>query len=138
MQLNTTFSITATINPETKEHFGAKYAGTFSIRRPTLQDKTNIALRCAAEMSVAGGVGLDLVTDEILNANYVFSQMEVIKTSALPEWFDKSKIYEEDEPAVKAVSKAVSDFLDTFRSQNNSGAGTAGSKDAPVVVSAEV
>ena len=120
MQLVTSFSIESIINPTTKKPFGTKYTGSFSIRRPNLKDKTAITLRYVAGLATAGGTGIHLVIDPLLDANYLFCQLEVIKEAPLPEWFAMDKIYEEDEPAIDAVRDEVQKFLDSFRVQNGS------------------
>jgi hypothetical protein len=135
---NTAFSIENKINPETGKPFGSRYAGTFSIRRPTLADKTTIATRTAAQLAPAGE-GVGLLTDELLNQNFTFAQLQTIATEKLPEWFDRDKMYDEsDEAAINAVSEEVGKFLDTFRPGNNSGAGAAAGGDGSVLVQTAV
>jgi hypothetical protein len=134
MQFNTSFSIEHQISPTTNKPFGSKYAGTFSVRRPTLQDKTMTVLRYTAMISTEGGTGVHMIADALLDINYAFAQLSVIKTADLPSWFDRDKIYEEDEAAVQAVTKLVSDFINSFRNQNSGGESQPTSQDAAVVV----
>lgn len=121
MQNTTTFSIEDQINPETNEPFGSKYAGTFSIRRPSLQDKINTALRGAASLSAAGVIDIRLVSEGVLAASHLFSQIKEISTAPVPDWFDMDKIYDDGEPAVQAVYNRVEDFLDSFRDKKITG-----------------
>jgi len=113
-----TFSVENTINQSTSKAFGSKYAGTFSIRRPSLLDKKNIALRDAASMSAAGDLELSLVNDGTRLVSYIFSFVETVAEQSLPEWFNMATMYEpEDEDAVLAVWAEVGRWMDTFRSK---------------------
>jgi hypothetical protein len=138
MQNTTTFSIEDQINPETGKPFGSKYAGTFSIRRPTIADKTNIALKCAATLAAAGGNGLDIISNELMDMNFLFSQLLVIKTGTLPEWFDREALFDEDESAIQAVAREVRGFIDSFRTQNSGGAGKPAGQGNTLLVPAEI
>lgn len=115
--MNTTsFSIENAINPATEKPFGPKYAGTFTIRRPSLLDKKNIALRDAASMSAAGSLDPTLIGDGTRLISYIFSFVETVSEGALPEWFNMATMFEtEDEDAVLAVWQEVGKFLDNFR-----------------------
>jgi hypothetical protein len=138
MQNNTSFSIEQVINPETNQPFGSNYSGSFSIRRPTIADKTNIALKCAATLSAAGGTGLDIISNEIMDMNFLFSQLSVISEAALPEWFDRGRLFDEDTPAVQAVAREVRSFIDSFRTQNSGGAGKPAGQEHTLLVPAEI
>ena len=110
------FSIEATINKATGKPFGPKYAGSFTIRRPSLADKRMIAVRDAASLSAAGELDISLVTDGIRLINNVFRFVETVAEQPTPEWFDMHTRYDaEDEEAVLAVWAEVSQFLDRFR-----------------------
>lgn len=113
-----TFCIETVINPATGKSFGSKYAGVFAIRRPSLLDKRNIALRDAVGLSSAGDVDPAMVNAGTRLVNYIFAFVETVATEKLPEWFDMSTMFDqEDEDAVLAVWQEVGKFLDTFRSK---------------------
>lgn len=117
MKYDTTFSIENDINPETQQPFGPKYAGTFSIRRPSLQDKTRTSIKVAASLSASGIVDINFVSGGVLAALYLFAQVEQISTDTVPVWFDMNKVYDDDEPAIQAVSNEVSSFINSFKSK---------------------
>lgn len=114
------FTIEHTINKATELPFGTKYAGDFTVRRPTLSDKREIALRDTARISLGGAVNPAHLAVDVVNINFVFANMDVIGEQK-PEWFDIGKLYEgEDEQAVIAVWQEVERWLATFRPQGNS------------------
>lgn len=109
------FSIDHMENPDTGLPFGSRYAGEFSVRRPTLSDKREIALRDAARISLGGAVNPLHLAVDVVNVNYIFANMDVIGETK-PDWFDIGKLYEgEDEQAVHAVWREVERWLATFR-----------------------
>jgi len=134
LPLKHSLSIEMQKNPETGEQFGSKYGGEFIIRRPTLADKRDIALRDAASLNIYGQVNPLQMDRDVVNVNYIFANMDVIAEKR-PEWFDMGKLYDgADEAAVYAVWTEVSRWLDTFRPDNNSGAGGDGSPAPQVLV----
>lgn len=113
------FSIEHTENPETGRPFGTRYAGEFTVRRPTLADKREIALRDTARISLGGAVNPAHLAVDVVNANFIFANLDVIGEEK-PEWFDIGKLYEgEDEQAVHAVWREVERWLSTFRPKAN-------------------
>ena len=133
------FSIENTKQPGSEEAFGAKYAGTFTIRRPTLRDNANISLKYSAAVSVAG-TDVDpvrLAMIPAINLTYIFCYIGVIAEEK-PEWFKSDLLYEEDEAAVHAVFEEVERWLASFRPQTASAPGEQGSADNQVLVSAKV
>lgn len=116
MSATTTFSIASKINSSTGKSFGEKYSGTFSVRRPSLLDKKNIAVKDAASMSFAGEIAAGTIGDGVAMINYIFAYITTVATSPLPEWFNMATMYEqEDEEAVLAVWSEVATWLATFR-----------------------
>lgn len=119
MSSNTnTFSIDKMINPETEQPFGSKYSGDFKVRRPTIADKEQIALLDAANLAREGILDNGSLNRDVTNLSYIFAHFSVIGEE-LPPWFDKSKLYEEDEPAVYFAWGEVSRWLKTFRPTAN-------------------
>lgn len=109
------FSIENTINPETGKPFGSKYAGQFTIRRPTLADNRAISLRDAAALGIYGPVDQGQIDIKVVNVNFIFANLDVIAEQK-PDWCDITKLYEgEDEQAVYAVWQEVKKFVDSFR-----------------------
>lgn len=132
-----TFSIENNTNPSTGKPFGQKYAGVFAIRRPSLLDKKNIALRDAAAMSTAGEVNLDLVSNGTRLITYIFSFVESVNEQPLPEWFNMATMFDdEDEDAVLEVWKEVGKFLDTFRPKADGNDSKQGSEQPSLLVQA--
>ena len=124
------FSIELIKNPGNGEPFGAKYGGEFIVRRPTLADKRDIALRDAAALNIYGAVNPLQMDRDVVNINYIFANMDVIAEKK-PDWFDMGKLYDgQDEAAVYAVWQEVSRWLETFRHQDNPGTGGSGSSPA--------
>lgn len=126
--MNKEFNITALINPITKKPFGDKYAGTFAIRRPTLDDKRLISLRDAAKMSEEGAVNPELIGNGVRLLSYIFTYCGQVSTADLPRWFNPAKMYDEDEDAVLAVWGEVQAWLATFRPQAAGDDGVQGSE----------
>ena len=133
------FSIENVVCHTTQKPFGAKYAGKFSIRRPSLLDKRTIALRDAATMSEFGPTNPDLVGNGAKLLSYAVTFVEVVATAPTPEWFDMSKMYDdEDEDAILAVWQEVQAFLATFRSKAAGNDGGEGSQQPAVLVQGQV
>lgn len=123
-------SIDDKINPATGKPFGGKYAGTFVVRRPTLADKREIAMRDAATINAFGQVNQLQMDRDVININFIFANMDVIAEEK-PAWFDPSLLFEgADEKAVYFVWSEVSRWLETFRSEDNPGTGGTGSQQA--------
>lgn len=119
-KMTTTFSITDKINPVTNEPFGEAYAGTFSIRRPSLLDKKNIAVKDAASLSFAGNIPDGMISNGITLVSYIFAFVSTVAESPLPEWFDMGKMYDDsDEEAVIGVWTEVVKFLESFRQKKD-------------------
>lgn len=113
-----TFSIENEINPNTKQPFGNKYAGTFTIRRPSLADKNTADIKKAAMLAAYGTVNPAMLSEWTKSSTYIFSLVTTIATDKLPEWFDLGKVFDEsDEDAFMAVWAEVGKFQDTFRHQ---------------------
>lgn len=112
-----TFSIDAKTNPETQRPFGSKYAGEFTVRRPTILDNQAIDLRDAATLNAFGPVNPGQLSTDTTNLNFIFTNLAVIGEKK-PDWFDMSKLYAEgeDKQAVYAVWAEVDGFLKSFRS----------------------
>lgn len=110
------FTIEDKISATTGKPFGKGYAGVFTVRRPSLLDKKNIAVKDAASMSFAGEIAPGTISDGTAMISYIFSFVTTVAENKLPEWFNMSTMYEpEDEDAVLAVWQEVVKFLDTFR-----------------------
>ena len=134
-----TFTIDQIICGSTGQPFGPKYAGEFNIRRPSLLDKKNIAVKDAASMSFAGDVVPGMISDGTLLSSYIFSFVTTVAEAALPGWFDMAEMYEEqDEEAIFAVWKEVTAFLDSFRPKNAGTHGKPGDKQPPILVQDKV
>lgn len=113
------FSIEKTINPETERPFGDKFAGNFMVRRPTLADKRDIALREQLYMGGANPVTLDR---DVVNHAYIFAHLDVLcEKDGRPDWCHPSKMFDggEDEKALYAVWQEVDGFLKPFRSSES-------------------
>jgi hypothetical protein len=121
-----TFAIVDHINPTTQQPFGMKYAGNFKVHRPNLAEKRDIACRDAATLNIYGKVNQLQMDKDVVNVNYIFSNMDVMADEK-PDWFSLGKLYEEDEEVVYAVWKEVQKFLDSFRPQSATKDGGVGS-----------
>lgn len=129
------FSIENVNNASTGKPFGPKYAGSFTIRRPSLADKRMISVRDAASLSAAGELDISLVNDGIRLINYVFSFVETVAEQPTPEWFDMHTMYDtEDEEAVLAVWAEVSKFLARFRPKTGGDGSQQGSGQPSLLV----
>ena len=118
------FSIQNTLDPETKLPFGEKYAGQFTVRRPSAHDKKMIALKDAASMSVYGAVDIRLIGEGTKLLSYIDAFIKHQAVGDLPEWFGMDQVYDDtDENAVLAVWEEVQAFLATFRLPKNPGNG---------------
>ena len=137
--LITEFNIESALCPTTGKPFGSKYAGSFSIRRPSLLDKRTIAMRDAATISEFGTVNPELLGEGLKLLSYIVTFVEVTATAALPEWFDLSKMYEdEDEDAILAVWHEVQKFLNSFRPKAAGSDGGEGDKQPALLVQDKV
>lgn len=117
--------------------FGSKYAGTFSIRRPSLQDKNTINLHEAASLSAAGHVNPALISGRTRLTAQIFASIAVLSEQSPPAWFDMDQMYDEtDEDAVLAVWAEVQKFVDSFRSSAAGDTGTTAGTGAPLLVPA--
>lgn len=124
--LKHSFDISLQKNEKTGEQFGARYGGEFVVRRPTLADKRDIALRDQAALNIYGPVDIINMDRTVVNMNYIFAHLDVIGEKK-PEWFSMDKLYDEnDEAAVYAVWQEVSRWLETFRPGNDTGTGGEG------------
>ncbi len=124
---------------KTKEVFGPKYAGNFTVRRPTLRDNSDISLNYAAAVSKAGASinPMQLTMVSAINLTYIFCYIGVVAKEK-PEWFDDNALYEDDEPAVFAVFTEVERWLSSFRPQAACAGGQPGSDDDEVLVPAKI
>lgn len=138
-QRNHTFSIDEKINPLTEKPFGAKYAGTFAVHRPSIADDCKIALNYSAV--TAGHKDLNLAvlaSSNAVNLMYVFCNMKVLADEK-PTWFDENNLFDEsDRCAVMAVHEEVERWLESFRSGSDSQGSGSGSGDPAVLVSGEI
>ena len=108
-----TFSIENTKVPGTEQVFGQKFAGTFSIRRPSLGDRQNIAVRKAAKMSAHGTANPQMISESMHLTIYIFVFLTTVATEPLPKWFDPDNIFtEEEELAVHVAWQEVSRWLE--------------------------
>lgn len=139
MSQQTTFSIENNVNPETSQPFGTKYGGMFSIRRPSLADKRNIALKDAASMNAYGQISPDQISSGLSLINYIFSFMSVVSTEEPPAWFSMDKIFDDtDESAVLAVWDEVKKYLDSFRRKDGGDGGKPAGDQPSLLVPAQV
>lgn len=127
------FEISNSINPDTKEPFGAKFAGSFSVRRPTIKDNADIALAFSFATNKAGPLGFTAMSTPAVTQLYIFCMIDTI-ASEKPDWFNVSTMYEDDEAAVYAVNDEVDRWLATFRHKAGSKAGGTGSDNPPSLV----
>lgn len=136
MSNKTSFSIENEICPSTGEIYGKKYAGTFSVRRASIQDRINADLRNAAILSAVGDVNPNMIAGSTRLNSYIFAFVQTVAEQPLPEWFDMDTMFEDsDSDAVLTVWGKVGEFLDSFRSQNDSNPGEQGSGQPTVLVS---
>lgn len=119
------FSIESLENPDTKRPFGKRFKGSFHVRRPTILDLREIAVKDAAMLNIYGRVDPDQVGAIVANNNFIFTMLSVIAKET-PDWFDQTALYEEDQAAISCAYKEVADWLNTFRPQSDSGVGTDG------------
>lgn len=112
----TTFSIEADINPETDRPFGNRYAGEFTIRRPSLADRIRIAVKDAASFSALGTAPLQSLSKDVVNLNFVFCHLDILADSR-PAWCYPDKLWAdfEDEIAVYFVWQKMDAFFQSFR-----------------------
>ena len=132
------FSIENLTNPETKQPFGPKYAGAFNIRRATLFDRELSERKEVAERNAFGFVPASEISPNLSFSSEIFCTIGTIATEELPPWFDRSKLYEEDEPAVVAVWNEVQKFLDSFRRPKSGTDGEGAGGESTVLVPPEV
>lgn len=123
LKTTTTICIENKIQENTGKPYGEKYAGVFSIKRPSIQDKRQIAIKNAASLSAHGEITQDVMPDALNMLGYIFIFMQHIATEPLPKWFNEAELYDEDVDAVYAVFAEVNEWLDSFRPKNDSGTG---------------
>lgn len=117
------FSIAQKENPLTGKPFGDQFAGSFTIRRPTIGDKMRIELRDAASMNAYGSVHPQQITEGTRLICWAFATLSVVGEER-PEWFDQERLHsEDDEVAVLAVYQEVAAWLATFRRREDPTAG---------------
>jgi hypothetical protein len=139
MQANHTFSIENVINEETGQPFGSKYAGAFTIRRPSFADQKAIELKNAASMAAYGNVPSDMIGDGTKLLSYVVIFVQTIAVGPLPQWFDLDQMFDDcDELAVYAVWEEVQRFRESFRPNNSGSRSSDRSADPPVLVPEQV
>jgi hypothetical protein len=116
------FSIAQTEDPATDRPFGDKYGGPFVVRRPSLTDKRDIAVR---EQAYLCGVNPAIVDRDVTNQAFIFAHLDVLcEKDGRPDWCHPSKMYEgEDERALLAVWQEVDRFLKPFRAVGGRQAG---------------
>lgn len=130
LETNIAFSIESKTNSNTKQPFGSKYGGVFKLRRPSIQDRNMADIKKAAILSAYGTADPALLGDWTKTSTYIYALVSTIATEQLPEWFDLTKLFDEnDEEAIMAVWEEVGKFLDSFRPKTDSGAGEQGSKE---------
>lgn len=139
ISLITEFNIESALCPTTGKPFGSKYAGSFSIRRPSLLDKRTIALRDAVTMSEFGAVNPELIGEGLKLLSYIVTFVETTSTVPLPKWFDLAEMHEdEDEDAILAVWQEVQTFLASFRPKAAGSDGGEGDKQPALLVQDKV
>lgn len=107
------FSVENLKVPGNEEVFGPKYAGVFTIRRPSLGDKQDIAFKKGAAMAVHGIANPAEISESIRLSTHIFAFFTTVSVGKLPDWFDPERVFsEKDEMAVYAAWKAVGDWLD--------------------------
>lgn len=112
------FSVASLPDKPSENPFGSDYAGEFSLRRPSLLDKRNIALKEASQYSMYGNISPDHVDEGVKFLSYIITYVSEIATKPLPEWFAMDKVItEKDERAIMAVWQEVTAFLESFRSE---------------------
>jgi len=127
MQQHHTFSIEQTINPVTGEPFGQKYGGSFQVRRPSIADRRNIALKEAAIRNTFGTVNPGQVTPGLDFVTYIEIYVNTVSEQQPPAWFNLATMFDEsDEAAMGAVWDEVQKFVDSFRSGKAGGPGAGG------------
>ena len=135
----TSFSIEAKINNKTGTLYGAKYAGTFAVRRPSIGDKRAIALKDAAQRNAFGRVDADQISEGLSLLTYITIFVVHVADNKVPAWFNLDSIFDEtDESAVLAVWQEVQTFLDTFRPATAGGDSAGAAPGTASVVSAEI
>lgn len=126
--MTTTFTIDKLRCKTTGKPFGAKYAGEFTVRRPSLLDRKNIAVKDAASLSYNGVVPVG-ISDGPAFISYIDSYITTVATT-LPEWWNLATMHEEeDEDAVLAAWSEVVAFLDSFRREADGETGSRGSSE---------
>jgi hypothetical protein len=124
-----TFSVENKINPLTNQPFGSKYGGNFTIRRPSLMDKSMIATRVAAAINIFGFVDVSQIPLKVLEQIQTTRTVrQLADEKDIPAWFDLSKLFDEhDEAALEAVSEEVDGFIKSFHAGGNNNQGGTGS-----------
>lgn len=133
----TTISIENQINPVTKLPFGSKYAGSITIRRASLLDKTIIAQKDAAERNRFGVVNSSQLPPGLELAAYIDHYVTTVAIGDLPSWFDRSLIFDDsDEAAFGMVWDEVQKFVDSFRAVTDNQGSNEAVKEPSVLVQA--
>lgn len=115
MELVKTFSIEGKEDEKTKQPFGEKYRGDFTIRRPNLADKRNIAIKEASQFSMFGYADPSHIEVGTKFLCYVIIYVEEVAEKELPAWFKMEAILSDlDERAVAAVWQEVTAFTKSF------------------------
>jgi len=115
------FSIETKICPTTKQPYGQKYSGTFTVRRPSIHNRNAADIKKAALLNIYGSAAADAIGDWTKTTTHIMCMMNEIATAPMPEWFDLRKMYDEiDEDAIMSVWEEVGVFLDSFRTQTSS------------------
>ena len=110
------FSVSSLLNPNTDLPFGSKYDGTFTVRLASIRDKTFIAQKEAAERNAFGNAPVEQIPTGLELARYIYFFITTVATEKVPEWFDRDKIFDEDdEAAMLAVWQEVQTFQNSFR-----------------------
>lgn len=130
-----TFAIDHITNPETGEAFGARFAGDFTVRRPTIRDNANIAI---AFGKATQGVEVNpmVLASPDINSLYICCFVNAIAEEK-PEWFNE-EMFEEDIPAVLAVWQEIDNWRSQFRPKASAKAGVENGANPSVLVQTEV
>jgi len=138
-QQKKSISIETQINPATNEAYGAKYAGVFEVRRPSISDKFNASCKEAARRNAFGYVPDGSISEGLGTIIYIICFVEAIACQPLPEWFRAELIFDEmDEAAVGSVWSEVQTFLQSFRPKTVVVPGGDGGAESAILVPGKV
>lgn len=99
--------------------FGDRYAGSFSVRWPTISDRLSINIRSTARNNAHGPLDPKQLPDGWDLVGYIFAFMAVCGED-IPDWFDQEKLgaepefFDQDSRAIIAVWKEVQLWLESF------------------------